>query len=88
MIGFHQIGGRHVTCDYRSVDAADESVKYVCEHIYVTGAYVAEWGPSEAEAETILCLDCINKLTAGEKEERVHVPNAFKMHSLKSALIH
>jgi len=73
---------------YRSVNAADESVKYVCEHIYIAGAYAAKWGPSEIDAETILCLDCMNRLTAGEKEERVHVPNAFKMHSLRSALIH
>jgi hypothetical protein len=73
---------------YRSVDPGDESVKYVCEHAYVTGPYLAESGPSQFDAETVLCLDCMNRLSAGEKEERVHAPNRSKMQSLGSLLIH
>jgi hypothetical protein len=49
---------------YRSVDQNKNAVKYVREHAYVTGPYLAEWGPADVDAETDLCLNCINRLNA------------------------
>ena len=73
---------------YRSVDESSDAVKYVCEHAYVIGPYVAEWGPTDVDAETVLCLNCINRLNECEEEVRVHAPNPHKMQMIETSTIH
>jgi hypothetical protein len=73
---------------YRCVDSGSDEIKYVCEHAYVTGPYIAEWGPADSLAETVLCLPCLNRMSAGEKEIRDHAPNNYKMHAFRASSIH
>jgi hypothetical protein len=72
---------------YRSVDPKDEAVKYVCEHAYATGMYLAKSGLSKTGAETVLCLACVEKMNAGDQELRIDCPISHPIRSV-SAVIH
>ena len=72
---------------YRCVDPVSYETKYVCEHSYVTGSYIVEWGLADLAAETVLCVPCLNRINSGEKEIREHAPNAYKLHAFRLSSI-
>jgi hypothetical protein len=59
---------------FRSIDPKDDAVKYVCEHAYARGLYLAQSGPAKSAAETVLCVACVEQINKGDQELRIDGP--------------